>query len=289
MNEEKKTGKKHTGLMIVLLILVIVVAGVFLCKGVRHKEKEISPIEVKQVTDHIYLMNDNGESTGYIVVGEKMAAVIDTMWGRENIYDVVRTKTQLPVFVINTHGHLDHIYGNAYFDEVYIHPDDLALADINYTYPDYKKLAKNNHLNKVSFRTVKEGDSFDLGGVTLEIYDCPGHTQGGICILDKQDRVLFTGDSINRHCWMQLEESTSLEEFYESLDRLSFLTGQYDYILCGHTEDLDTASLYEEHKAAVKEVIDQVGRDEDEYYDYYGGTCKIHNYTKGNVGIVYRE
>lgn len=254
-----------------------------------HRAPKRLPIEVTQLKENVYLMNDNNESTGYIVIGTEKAAVIDTMYGYENIYDVVRTVTDLPLVVLNTHGHIDHVSGNCFFDEVYIDQKDAVLAQNTFESRTYNNMKEKYNVQDAKIKWMQEGDAFDLGGITLEIYEVPGHTPGSVCILDKEDRILFTGDSINRHCWMQLEESTSLETFYESLDRLVFLNGSYDTILSGHTQGCDTASLYEEHKAAVKEVIDGVSRQQDEDYTYFGGTCKVHKSTQGNVSIVYNE
>jgi hydroxyacylglutathione hydrolase len=262
-------------LLCVILILLFVLS----------RRRDYTSVEVSKLSDNIWLMNDNDDATGYIVVGKDKAAVIDTMYGRDNIYKVVRTVTALPVIVINTHGHIDHIYGNAYFDEVYIHPDDINIAGIAYGYPQYMEI-KRNLKKDVAFKITKEGDRFDLGGITLEIYDLPGHTPGGICILDREDRVLFTGDSINRHCWMQLNECSSLEDFYIALQRLNFIRNDYDYILHGHAKGFEDASLYEKHMAAVKEVIDKVNADTDQDYTYFGGICKIH-YSSDDVAVVY--
>ncbi len=86
-------------------------------------------IKVKKLNDHIYLMDDNGEATGYLVVGEKKALVIDTMNGYANVYDVVRTLTDLPLMVVNTHGHCDHYIWKStlYLIRLYfsIHPVNL--------------------------------------------------------------------------------------------------------------------------------------------------------------------
>lgn len=244
------------------------------------------PIEVKQLNDHIWLMNDNNESTGFVVVGSERAAVIDTMNGYEDVQKVARTITDLPLIVINTHGHLDHIYGNAYFDEVYIHPEDLNLAWSSYGYYNYRIMETQFDLKPVNFLNTEEEDVFDLGGVSLEVFHVPGHTQGGICLLDREDRVLFTGDTINKHCWMQLDCSIPMEDFYESLENLQGIRSEYDYILHGHTQDFDDASLYENLMAAVKEVIDGVN-DKDTLYEYYGGTCMQHPFPTAEGVVVY--
>ena len=63
-------------------------------------------IILTQINPHVYLMDDHHEATGYIVVGSKKALVIDTMNGYEDVRAVVRTVTDLPIMVVNTHGHV---------------------------------------------------------------------------------------------------------------------------------------------------------------------------------------
>ena len=58
-------------------------------------------IEVKQLSDRIFAMNDLG-ATGYLVLGNEKALMIDTMNGSEDLKAVVRTITDLPVMVVNT-------------------------------------------------------------------------------------------------------------------------------------------------------------------------------------------
>ena len=70
-------------------------------------------IKIKKLNGHIYLLDDNGEATGYLVTGKEKAAVIDTMNGIEDVHKAVRTITDLPLVLINTHGHCDHIFGLA--------------------------------------------------------------------------------------------------------------------------------------------------------------------------------
>lgn len=269
---------------IICLFLTVVLA--FLFTACTSETAGRQSIEVRQLNDHIWLMNDNNESTGFVVVGSEKAAVIDTMNGYEDVQNVVRTITDLPLVVINTHGHLDHIYGNAYFGEAYIHPDDLNLAWESYSYYNYKILQSQYALQPVNFLTAEDGDIFDLGGISLEVIHVPGHTRGGICLLDREDRVLFTGDTINKHCWMQLDSSTSMEEFYESLENIQRFRSEYDYVLHGHTQNFDDATLYENLMAAVREVMEGVN-DKDTPYEYYGGVCMQHPFPTGEGVVVY--
>ena len=64
-----------------------------------------------------------------LIIGREKALLIDTGNGYADIAEAVRKVTQLPLIVVNTHGHLDHTCGNYFFDqEIYIHPDDIELC-----------------------------------------------------------------------------------------------------------------------------------------------------------------
>lgn len=245
------------------------------------------PIEIKQLNDHIWLLNDNYETTSYVVVGKKKALVIDTMYGYENVCDVVRKITNLPLIIINTHGHIDHIYGNGHFkQEILINKKDYKLAKLQYSYKEYLPLKMHFNFSPIEFSFIKEGDIIDLGELSLEVIEFPGHTKGGILLLDRKDKILFTGDSINRHNWMQLPESLSFKKLISSLEKIAPLRPEYDFILHNHAQDFEPATLYEEYFEAVKEVHNG-NTQNDQPYQYFGGTCKQHKYTKGDITIVY--
>lgn len=246
-------------------------------------------VKVVQINEHIWLLNDADEATGYLVVGKEKALIIDTMNGYEDVKAIAKTLTDLPLTVVNTHGHPDHIFGDVYFDEVYMHPDDWELAR-NYTkIPEFQKAVGQRNLKFPPLLPVKEGDIFDLGGVTLEVYHIPGHTPGGICLLDRENRILFTGDSIIEQTWMQMKESLPIPAFFESLNKITEIRDQFDSILTGHTrETLEDASLCEAHKEAVREVME--GKTENDVpYTWFGGVAKAHPYGKEPRRIVYKE
>lgn len=56
------------------------------------------------INDRVTLIDDAGESTCYLICGDERAMLVDSVNGRENLLAVVRTVTQLPVFVVNAHG-----------------------------------------------------------------------------------------------------------------------------------------------------------------------------------------
>ena len=66
---------------------------------------------IKKLRDTIYLLDEGREATGYLLIGEERACLIDTMNGYNDLSKVVKDLTDKPVVVVNTHGHPDHIYG----------------------------------------------------------------------------------------------------------------------------------------------------------------------------------
>ena len=249
--------------------------------------------EVKVKIDCVWLMDDNGEATGYLVCGEKKAVVIDTMNGIADVHAVVREITSLPLTVVNTHGHCDHIFGNLYFDcDCFLHPDDAKIAAEHIKFPEFVELCQKKKVEMPPFKAINDGDAIDLGGLILEVISLPGHTPGGICLLLKEKRILFTGDSINHHLWMQLKESLQLKTFLENLNRISWVTENADRILHGHAQDFDDISLFDDLRSGLKELIETRGKGDTRYsteYKWFGGIAKKYPFGSDESVICYNE
>lgn len=247
----------------------------------------MSRIKIKQINDHLWLINDNDEATGYLITGDKKALVIDTMNGFEDVKAVAESLTDLPITLVNTHGHPDHTYGNIYFDTAYIHPDDIAIAEYYFNEPMFEQKALfEMGLKPAEFIPVHEGDCFDLGGIVLDVIETPGHTPGGIMLLDRNDRILFTGDTIIEQTWMQLPESLPMPALLDSLKKIQAIRNEFDLILTGHSRDVEDASLCEAHIKAVEEVCLGINAT-DEPYEWFGGSCNAHPYGNPPRRIVY--
>ena len=234
---------------------------------------------VKEIKPGIYLLDEGHSATGYLVVGDKKAAVIDTMCGENNLYDIVRGLTDKPLVVINTHGHGDHICGNVFFDEAYMNLKDIPVSKLFTESPEFIEGTKAEGVSMPPFKDIHGGDVVDLGGRTLEIYDLPGHTPGGIVLLLKEDRVLFAGDSINHHLWMQLDGCLPISEYVKELDKVMFLEERADIILHGHAQDYDDISLLRCLRDGCAEIAAGQTAD-DKPYEWFGGVGKMHLFKK---------
>lgn len=220
------------------------------------------PYTINQLKPNVYHIADPQGVFMTLVVGEEKALLFDTGYGIERLDETVRQVTSLPLLVVNSHGHLDHVLGNRFFNEVYIHPADLpvyrrhssqgfkrSVTALRKIHPELfpadfsPKAFLARH--KTNMLPAAEGDVFDLGGVRLSVLHIPGHTQGGIALLDDRDRLLLVGDSASMHVWMFLQESTSIAAFIQSLERLQALGDRYDAIVASHMPVLLPKTLLE--------------------------------------------
>jgi len=105
------------------------------------------------------------------------------------------------------------------------------------------------------FRDMKEGDRFDLGGVTIGIYDLPGHTKGSVVMLIKEERMLLLGDGCNESVFMFEDYSLSLEVYEENLKVLQKkLSGTYDVILSSHGSGVSPRDIMAKIIAVCEEI-----------------------------------
>lgn len=243
---------------------------------------------IKQLLPHLWLIDDAGESTCYLIEGKTHAMLIDTANGEEDLRAIVEGLTRLPVIVVNTHGHGDHIFGNVFFDEAWLHPADMQLAEMFMGYA--KEELDKKGLKPCPLKPLVIGQVFDLGGLSLEVIPLPGHTPGSIGLLDRQDRILFTGDGVNVHLWMQLEGSSSIAELREMLVALKTQYGDaFDLILHGHDKGFRDAEIVDWLVRGCDDLL--AGRTEnDKPYHYFAGECMQHPISdvEGEV-IVYNK
>ena len=242
--------------------------------------------KIQQLRPNVYLIDDAGDSTCYLITGVERALLVDTANGREDLRAIVRSLTKLPVIVVNTHGHGDHVFGNVYFDEAWLHPADNALYDMFFGYAR-EELDKHG-LRPCPVKPLAIGQIFDLGGVQLEVVDLKGHTAGSVGLLDKAGRILYTGDGLNVHLWMQLDHSLPISTLLESFRALKEQHGgDFDYVAHGHARELRSKEILDWMIRGCEDIL--AGRTEnDQPYQYFGGTARQHpiNDTPGEV-IVY--
>ncbi len=128
------------------------------------------------------------------------AIIIDPGDEQQKIERVLKKYDLKPAFVINTHGHIDHIGCDDKFGvPVYIHRKDSGLLfnpELNLSV-----FLASSLTIKSDVKILEDNESIELEQIQLEVIHLPGHTPGGIALLMKkpQDNILFTGDSLFYH------------------------------------------------------------------------------------------
>ncbi len=171
------------------------------------------------------------ETHCYLLAGQDRAALIDTGLGVAPIRPVAEALTALPVTVLLTHAHWDHIGGLGEFEETVCHVSEAPWLSGQFPLP--LEVVKANLLRKpctfpadfapegyrfyqggVS-QTVEDGAVIDLGGRSLTALHTPGHSPGHLCWWEAERRTLYAGD---------LLYAGKLDMFYPTTDPAAFLT-----------------------------------------------------------------
>jgi glyoxylase-like metal-dependent hydrolase (beta-lactamase superfamily II) len=203
----------------------------------------------KEIAPKTTLIGGLGNELCYLLEGQDRALLIDALTGAGNLRAFCRELTDLPLTLVNTHGHLDHAGGNFDFGECYIHPDDIPLvyeietaARMGFVTGMMKTTDRNLFLSEADFtgsRPIKtlpltDGYIFDIGGRKIEVIAVPGHTRGTIVLLDRGTGLLFSGDACNVNTLLFLPHSTSIEEYRESLFHFKTFQPCFDVMWGGH-------------------------------------------------------
>jgi glyoxylase-like metal-dependent hydrolase (beta-lactamase superfamily II)/catechol 2,3-dioxygenase-like lactoylglutathione lyase family enzyme len=202
----------------------------------------------------IYEPNQFEEALSYLVLGSEKAALVDTGTGIGDIRRVVEALTDLPVGVVLTHEHYDHVAGAWRFDEI-VHADSPAALKVLAAGRDNASLQKyiaGDYLWKplpldfdsrswtipaiVPTRLVKDGETIDLGGRSLEVIATPGHSPGQVCLLDQGSRILFSGDHFFPGPLYAHASDVNVADYIASNRKLIQRLDEFDHICSGHND-----------------------------------------------------
>jgi hydroxyacylglutathione hydrolase len=252
----------------------------------------------KQVAEGVWRIDDHGNDNMYLVEGRDKALLVDTGLGVADLAGFVKSLTALPVIVVNTHGHPDHAGGNPQFRQAYAHPSDFELIK-RFFAGDYRAntvrriLLESPGLASLILRDTMDlkiplllpatqGTVFDLGGRKLEVIETPGHTSGSICLLDAENKLLFTGDNDNTLVWLFLKDCLPLETYLQTLQSLKQRAGEFETLLPGHGDPLDKTFI-DEQIVCAQNILS--GACKGEPYQSFAGDALLCTYKRAGIAF----
>ncbi len=253
------------------------------------------------------------EALSYLVIGEERALVIDTGTGIGDLKQVVKELTDLPVSVVNTHTHWDHIGSNYQFTEVacFNNPeciekmktgkDNESLQGSITGESVWKPLPEDfdpktwNIPSVEPTHLLEDGDLIDLGERTLEIIHTPGHSPGSICLLDKKQRILFTGDTFFPGPLYVHPKDVNIDDYMASIVKLKNRLNAYDYLCSGHNDPWVKSEVISRVDDAFREIMAGGGNYKEDkgirryFYDGFDILIRSDACTRGSEDPVKKE
>jgi hydroxyacylglutathione hydrolase len=169
-----------------------------------------------------FVFNPLQENTYVLFDETKECVIIDPgCYEREEQYDLadfIETNQLTVVKLLNTHGHVDHVLGNAFVKEtyktkLYIHEQDAATLKAVKVYASHYGFFQYQEAEADIY--LKEGEAVTFGNQSLDILFVPGHAPGHIAFYHAPSKTLIGGDVL----------------FYNSIGRTDLPGGDFDTLI----------------------------------------------------------
>ena len=269
----------------------------------------------ERVSDNVYWFQSEiyAQVTSGVVAGPHWAVVIDTLALPEetiSIREFIEHELQLPVrYVINTHYHADHSWGNCFFPSatVIAHSNCRKLM-VERGVPALENVKKNNPAFRQT-RIVLPHIVFNQGTLKLKvgkknlaISPAGGHSVDGISIFVEEDRVLFAGDAFMPIPYVVDGNIDQITESIKRIGRMSLeniIQGHGEVILRGEIETAVKENLV--YLAKIRKIAKTAARrrEPQEYMDSFSiedcGKSRVHlgglavDLHRNNLKFLYQQ
>ncbi len=185
-----------------------------------------------------------------LLVGSERALLVDTGYGYGDLPAFVRSITDKPLTVVNSHGHSDHNGGNFQFPEAWQFHCDIEPSlwtrceEITSNILDFCPPPEAGGFDFDAFmnydpattRPLSDGQVFDLGNMTVQTILVGNHSPGSCVFYCPERKLLVAADAVGPAVSLGNEESSSVEYHLQQLLKLQQLP--FEHILAGHSDRL---------------------------------------------------
>jgi glyoxylase-like metal-dependent hydrolase (beta-lactamase superfamily II) len=198
----------------------------------------------------IYEPHQSEEVISYLIMGRKKALLFDTGMGISDIKKLTAELTALPLSVVNSHTHNDHVGDNWRFSEVYGMDTAFTRENARGSKADAQKEIARGEIcgelprgfNATTYSTrpfhithwLHDGDKIDLDGRVLQVIATPGHTPDSLMLWDETNGLLFTGDMYYPGPIFLYRPETDLDAYQVSLAKVAALAPRLKLLLPAH-------------------------------------------------------
>ena len=231
----------------------------------------------ERVSENVFWFQSEiyAQVTAGVSTGPQWAVVIDTLAMPEETLAMrtyIEEELAVPVrYVINTHYHADHSWGNSYFPNATVVSSEATRVALAERAPAALEAARRQNPSFQRTRIILPHMTFDSGELNLRVgkknlilMNAPGHSQDGIMVLVEEDRVLFAGDSFMPLPYIvdgNLEDLTATIKHIGRMGLENIVQGHGDIILRGEIDDAVKENLA--YLAAIRKAAKTASRRRD--------------------------
>lgn len=188
------------------------------------------------------LLSPVGETNAYLIIdpAQKLSVIVDPAGEPEKLQKMLDASEAVPVAILLTHAHYDHIAAMEIFQKKYRIPIYCGAADRDLLTFSETMLGRLGHsLTASADHWLNGGETLTFGGFSLQVISTPGHSKGSLCFYEPSRDTLISGDtlfyeSIGRTDFPYAELQGSLPVLMDSLHKLFKMLPDSVKVLPGH-------------------------------------------------------
>lgn len=207
----------------------------------------------------------------YLFVGDNRAMLFDSGMGIGQISNVIKKITRLPILVINSHCHYDHIGGNKEFDNIAIFKSNwsIKIASLGYNHKQLLQFTDKNQFvgpppqtfNPKIFKIpsfkpsklLKDKEILEITPFCFKVIHTPGHSPDSICLFEKNSRILLSGDTIYLGPIYLFFPESNIDDYKNSIKKINKLN-DISNILPGHNNFMINPNIVEKIQHEVRSI-----------------------------------